>query len=225
MKTKIILITAVLLLSASLGFAQGADKAKTSFGVLGGINFQNFNGKDAGGDKLENEMILGYHAGINIQIPLAPQFYFQPGLLFSTKGSKGTYGTITSTTKLSYIEMPLNLTYKALLGSGYFLFGFGPYLGYGIDGKVITEGGDLSLETDVEFKNVVEVGDPLLVSYFKAFDAGGNIFAGYELSNGIHAQINAQMGMNKINPEDKRISNDETVIRNTGFGFSLGYRF
>lgn len=224
MKTKLILFTAMLLLSASLGFAQRSDKAKTSFGVLGGVNFQNFNGKDAGGDNLENDMILGYHAGLNIQIPIAPQFYFQPGLLFSTKGSKSTYGSITSTTKLSYIEMPLNLVYKASLGSGYFLLGFGPYLGYGIDGKVTTKGGDISLDTDVEFQNVVETGDPILVSYYKALDAGGNIFAGYQLSNGIYAQMNAQLGMMKINPEDKRITNDDSALHNTGFGFSLGYR-
>jgi hypothetical protein len=225
MKTKLISIVTILLLSASLGFAQGADKAKTSFGVLGGINFQNMNGKDINGDKLENDMILGYHAGVNIQIPIAPQFYFQPGLLFSTKGAKSTYGSITGTTRLSYIEMPLNLVYKAQLGNGFFMLGFGPYLAYGIDGKVTTEGGDLSLDTDVKFTNVVEIGDPILATYIKAFDVGGNIFAGYQLSNGIFAQFNTQLGMIRINPEDKRITNDDSSLLNTGFGFSLGYRF
>jgi hypothetical protein len=41
------------------------------------------------GDMLENDMIVGYHVGFNVQIsPLVPEFYFQPGLLFSTKGAK-----------------------------------------------------------------------------------------------------------------------------------------
>jgi len=63
------------------------------------------------------------------------------------------------------------------------------------------------------------------VAYFKAFDAGGNIFFGYEMGNGIYGQFNAQLGMLKINPEDKRIPDDQTSVKNTGFGISLGYRF
>ena len=225
MKTKLISIAMILMLSGSLAMAQGYDKAKTSFGVIGGINFQNLTGKDYNGDKLTNDMILGYHAGVNIQIPLAPQFYFQPGLLFSTKGAKNSIGSITSTTKLSYIEMPLNLVYKAMLGNGYFMLGFGPYIGYGIGGKVTTKGGDLELETDVEFKNVVETSDPLLTTYYKAFDVGGNIFAGYQMANGIFGQFNTQMGLVAINPEDKRVTNDDSSVKNTGFGVSVGFRF
>lgn len=61
--------------------------------------------------------------------------------------------------------------------------------------------------------------------YFKAFDAGANVFAGYEMANRIFFQLNTQLGLLKINPEDKRITNDETSIKNTGFGISLGYRF
>jgi hypothetical protein len=225
MKTKLISIAMILMLSGSMVMAQGYDKAKTSFGVIGGINLQNLTGKDYNGDKLTNDMILGYHAGVNIQIPLAPQFYFQPGLLFSTKGAKNSVGSITSTTKLSYIEMPLNLVYKAMLGNGYFMLGFGPYIGYGIGGKVTTKGGDLELETDVEFKNVVETSDPLLTTYYKAFDVGGNIFAGYQMANGIFGQFNTQMGLVAINPEDKRVTNDDSSVKNTGFGVSVGFRF
>jgi hypothetical protein len=225
MKTRLFSLLLILVLSAPLAIAQSTDKAKISFAILGGINLQNLNGKDNNGDKLTNDMIIGYHIGINIQIPVAPQLFFQPGLLFTTKGAKNTYGSLTSTYKLSYIELPLNVFYKALLGKGYFMLGFGPYIGYGIGGKVITEGGSLTLETDIEFKNVVETGDPLLVAYFKAFDAGGNIFAGYELASGIFCQLNAQLGMLKINPVYDWVNNDKTSYKNTGFGLSIGYRF
>jgi hypothetical protein len=227
MKTRIFSFLIMLLLAGSIANAQSTSKL--SFGVLGGVNFQNLNGKDASGDKLTNDMTIGYHAGVNVQIPIAPQFYFQPGLLFSTKGAKNTYdisGTsVTSTTKLSYIEMPLNLVYKALLGKGYFMLGFGPYVGYGIGGKVLTEGGDLALDQKIEFTNVVETTDDMTVPYYKAFDIGGNIFAGYEMANGIFAQFNTQLGMVKINPEYKIATDDKSSVKNTGFGLSLGYRF
>jgi hypothetical protein len=227
MKTRFLTILTILALSITMASAQGTDKM--SFGVLGGVNFQNLNGKDMSGDKLENEMLLGFHAGVNVQIPIAPQFYFQPGLIFSTKGAKNTTTILgvdyTTTTKLSYVEMPLNLVYKAMLGNGYFMLGFGPYIGYGIGGKVTTEGGDISLDQDIEFQNVVETGDDLTVPYYKALDFGGNIFAGYEMSNGIFARFNTQLGMVKINPEYKILPDDESIVKNTGFGLSLGYRF
>ena len=53
-----------------------AAKSQTSFGILGGLNFQNINGTDNDGDKLNNDLILGFHAGVNLMIPVAPDFYF-----------------------------------------------------------------------------------------------------------------------------------------------------
>ncbi len=211
--------------SGSLLLAQSPEKGETSFGILGGVNFQTFNGKDGNGDKLTNDLLVGYHAGVNIAIPVAPEFFFQPGVLFSIKGAKNEGSSITSTHKLSYIEVPLNLVYKGLLGSGYVMVGFGPYISYGIKGKVTYEGGSLSYEPEVEFKNLVDVTDSELTTYYKAMDAGGNIFVGYEMAGGLFFQLNAQMGMLNIKPEDNRIISNNNVEKNTGFGLSLGYRF
>jgi hypothetical protein len=178
------------------------------------------------GDKLENDLLTGFHVGLNAQIPLAPEFFFQPGLMYSTKGAKMTEGDFSGTYKLSYIELPLNFVYKAVLGNGYFLLGFGPYVAYGVGGKATYEGGSLSVETDIEFKNEVESGDPLTTAYIKPFDAGANLFFGYELQTGLFLQLNTQLGLLDINPEDKRIpGDDESTLKNTGFGLSLGYRF
>lgn len=214
-----------LILSAPQIIAQDAEKAKPSFAIIGGINLQNLNGKNISGDKLENDLLLGYHAGLNIQIPVAPSFFFQPGLLFSTKGAKSTSSISSSTTKLSYIELPLNFVYKGKLGNGFIMLGFGPYIAYGIGGKVTTEVGDAEIETDVEFQNTVALTDPLLTTYFKGLDAGGNIFAGYETAGGLFLQLNTQFGMLNLRPENEWISDDKSIIKNTGFGVSLGYRF
>lgn len=225
MKTKLFSVIMVLLVSTSLAIGQETANTKTSFALLGGINFQNFNGKDYNGDKIENDLILGYHVGVNIQVPIVPEFYFQPGILFSAKGSKNIDGQVTSTYKLSYIELPLNLVYKALVGNGYIMIGFGPYIGYGVGGKATFEGGPLTYTADIEYKSTVEISDPITVAYFKAFDAGATIFAGYEMSNGIFFQLNTQLGMLKINPDDNRLFDDKSSVKNTGFGLSLGYRF
>ena len=210
-----------LTLSAIMIFATIALQGQIGFGIHGGVNFQNLNGKDVNGEKLENDMITGYHAGISIQILFAPDFLFQPGLLLATKGAKNFTGSIADKHKITYIELPLNLVYKPLLGKGHLLLGFGPYVAFGIGGK----GTSGSSDVELEFTKVVELTDPAGVLYYKAFDAGANIFAGYELEGGIFVQLNTQLGMLKINPEDKRISNDKSSIKNTGFGLSIGYRF
>jgi len=208
MKTRLFTIVLILILSAPFGIGQTSEKGKMSFGILAGVNFQNLNGKLSSGDKLDNDMLLGFHGGVNVQIPIAPDFYFQPGLMFAIKGAKNTTiifdAEFTDETRINYIEMPLNLVYKGALGTGFVMLGFGPYLAYGISGKQIIEGNSFAFERGTDYD---------------AFDAGGNIFAGYEMASGIFLQLDTQLGMVNINPEDK------PTTKNTGFGLSLGYRF
>lgn len=213
MKNRLLYLIFILALSASTAIAQTTNREKISFGILGGVNFQNLNGKLSSGDKLDNDMLLGFHGGVNAQIPIAPEFYFQPGLMFATKGAKNTYSILgsefTDEIKINYIEMPLNLVYKGALGNGFVMLGFGPYVAYGISGKQVFEGNDLTFERGVDYN---------------AFDAGANIFAGFEMGSGLFLQLDTQFGMLNINP-DATNSNNQTTAKNTGFGLSLGYRF
>jgi len=222
MKTRLISLLMIMVLSASFAMAQ--DNGKMSFAILGGVNFQNLNGKAYNGDKLNNDMLLGFHLGANAMIPIAPEFYFQPGLLFSIKGDKNKSAASTSTTKINYLEMPLNMVYRAALGNGFVMLGFGPYLAYGISGNVKTTGSSITLDQKIKFKSTVGAGDDLSVPYYKAFDAGGNIFIGYEMASGIFMQLDTQFGMLNISP-DYQDPNDKSVVKNTGFGLSAGYRF
>jgi hypothetical protein len=48
------------------------------------------------------------------------------------------------------------------------------------------------------------------------------------MAGGLFLQLNAQLGLMKINPEDNRLVvmyGEELSVKNTGFGLSLGYRF
>ncbi len=229
MKTKFFAISAVFI------FLTITLQAQIGFGLLGGVNLQNINGKDNSGTKLENGLLTGFHAGVNVNIPVAPDFYFQPGLLFSVKGAKNDFfspetkasGDFETTTKLSYIEMPLNLLYRPQLGKGYILLGFGPYIGYGIGGTEKSELlGLVNYERAVKYKNRVTNFTELIENaYYRPFDAGANIFFGYELSLGVFLQLNAQLGLLKINPEYAWESDSKASYKNTGYGISIGYRF
>src|SRR5690606_15565225 len=122
----------------------------------------------------------GFNAGIVGDIPVAPDFYFQPGLLYSAKGAK-LENTSDGKLSLNYVEVPLNLVYKPMLGTGRLLMGFGPYVAYGIGGKVENAG----IENDVKFEK--EAGNAANTVYFKPLDAGANILFGYEFSNKLSA--------------------------------------
>ncbi len=228
MKRKYLTLSAILLLSSL------AIQAQVGFGLLGGVNFQNINGTNSSGNKLENGLLTGFHAGVNVNIPIAPDIWFQPGLLYSVKGAKNEFfnpplkasGDYTTTTRLSYVELPLNLLFRPQLGNGHILLGFGPYVAFGISGKETTQLNSISIERPVKFKNSVESWTDLVENaYYRRFDAGANIFFGYEFSMGAFVQLNAQLGLLKINPEYLWISDDETAYKNTGYGISIGYRF
>jgi hypothetical protein len=212
----------VMMFVAEVSMSQNKEMGTTSVGILGGINFQNFNGKDFNGDQLDNDLLAGFHIGFNVQIPIAPEFYIQPGLLFSTKGAKNSDGSIERTYRLSYLELPLNFVYKSQVGNGHIMLGFGPYVAYAISGKATFVTGSGEVVNDIEFTNEPEGIDPLLA--FKPLDVGGNILFGYEMASGIFIQLNAQLGLVEINPDDQNAPNVYTV-KNTGFGLSLGYRF
>jgi hypothetical protein len=214
MKTKIMLMAATLLISA----ACVAQVGRPAFGLRAGVNFQNLNGKDNDGDRLENDLKLGFNAGITADLPVATDFYIQPGLLYSTKGAKIEGDNVK--VNISYLEIPINLLYKPVLGEGRLLMGFGPYVAFGINGKV--KGDDNSY--DIEFDNETSIADPDVT--LKRFDAGANLLFGYEFTPRVSAQLNAQLGLVNIAPDFTDAPNiDPGTLKNTGFGVSLGYKF
>ena len=222
MKTKMLVLGFIGFLNTAV-FAQSttttATVGGTTFGLRAGVNFQNINGKDAGDAELKNSLITGFHGGVNAEIPVGTGSYLQPGVLFSKKGTelKNTGEKV----KLNYIEVPVNFIYKPALGKGSVILGFGPYVGFGIGGKVERGGNN---DTEINFTKSVNATPSLTAGNFKSFDAGGNLLAGYQFANGVSFQLNTQLGMVNINPEHQNATNDQTRWRNTGFGVSLGYR-
>jgi hypothetical protein len=214
----------LLLALATTAFVFGAKaQDKTTFGVRAGVNFQNVNGKDDSGNDLDNNKIkTGFNIGVNAEIPVAPDFYVQPGVLFTTKGNKSKLDDDIKV-NLSYIEVPVNFLYKPVLGTGKLLLGIGPYIAFAVGGKVTDANGD---DHDIEFDNKISTNQTQTSPVYKRLDAGGNLLFGYEFSNKFSAQLNAQLGMVNINPKEEGPgASDKAKYKNTGFGISLGYRF
>lgn len=222
MKTKVIALVSACLLGTFIAQAQSTKTTVggTTFGVRAGVNFQNLNGEILGND-LDYKLKVGFHVGVNAEIPIADEFYLQPGLLFSTKGASWDDNNDTKT-NISYLELPVNFLYKPVLGTGKLLLGFGPYAGYAIGGKIKGDNGD----TDLEFESELAANQAGQYIYtFRRFDFGANLLAGYEFNNKFSVQLNAQLGLTNISPEVSGLDKDENKTKNTGFGVSVGYRF
>jgi hypothetical protein len=226
MKNKILFLLVALML---FGVSAQSQTSGITFGLRGGVNLQNINGKDLNGDKLEMNMVTRFHAGVVVGIPIAANFYIQPGLLYSTKGAKSSSDflglNMAAEYNISYVELPLNFLYRPALGNGHFLLGFGPYIAYGIGGKAKFNIENTSTEEKIVFGNEYESLNPYDWKYFKNLDYGANLFFGFELSSGISLQINTQLGLAKINAKNKTYPNDKSSFMNTGFGLSVGYNF
>ena len=131
-----------LIILTSLTFSAGAQ---INIGIKVGGNLsnihQNFKNSDL---ETASKMIVGFHLGLNTDIPLNEMFSFQPALLFTTKGSIADmkeqieidvepfpiiYIDGISHTTLNYIEIPLNFAFKAndlqIFAGPYLAMGFG----------------------------------------------------------------------------------------------------
>lgn len=218
---KLILSAMLMLMVSSAAISQG-------IGIRAGVNFQNINGKDEFNNSLKNDLVTGYHVGLVGEIGIAPTFYLQPGILFTTKGTVSkdevVGQSLKNTLSLGYLEVPINLVFKPAIGNGHIILGFGPYIAYGVNGKVKTKAGGNSQDFDVTFTNTVESSDNQEDFYVKRIDSGANLFFGYEFAGNFSIQLNTQLGMVNISPKYAGFS-DDTKWNHTGFGLSAGYRF
>jgi len=222
-----VLLTSILF---SLGLTASAQSSsKVSFGLRGGFDYQTFNGENKLGDKLELSLVPRYNVGLVVDIPLADEFYIQPSLLYTTKGAKAKddFGNVnfSSEVNLGYLELPVNFVYKPVLGNGNLMLGVGPYMAYGLGGKVEYAVDGNSTKDDIIFTDEYTSNNPLDQRHYKPFDFGGNILFGYQFAGGFSAQLNAQLGMVNIKSNNTEEPNSPENFKNTGFGISLGYMF
>lgn len=178
MKKRFIMI-AMTGLMAVVSFGQ-------SIGIKGGLSLANAN-YEVFETALSTEVLSGFHIGLVSELPVSEALSFSPGILYSQKGFKMNFMGVEVKMPITYIEIPLNLTYKYNAG-GLSLFGqAGPYLGGGISAKA-KSGNE---EEEIEFGS----GDEEL----KQFDFGVNIGAGIQITN---LQFSINYGQSLVNLEN-----------------------
>lgn len=226
----------IILSFAALAISFGA-MAQTRLGVKAGWNLSSITFNNSG-DVHRDNSLSGFNVGLIADFPLVTNILsFQPGVFYSTKGSKVEYGDRDAasgygkvTTRPSYIEVPLNFIGKIPVGTNARLFGgVGPYFAFGVAGKnkaeytvagvTRSESTSIKWDDDTPFND----GDPNQgIGKYKRFDWGGNVQVGAEISNFL---ISAQYGIGfaKINSGGENSNNDKN--KNRVFSVNVGYLF
>jgi hypothetical protein len=105
--------------------------AQVSFAPRIGLNFANM-----GGDVTDNQVRFRPQVGGILNLDLNEMFSFQPGLMYSGKGTTFDYGDgDKDAITLEYLEVPLNGVLNVEMGTGKLQIYAGPYLGYCVDAK------------------------------------------------------------------------------------------
>jgi outer membrane protein OmpA-like peptidoglycan-associated protein len=177
-------------------------QAQVRLGILGGLHSSNvletnnLVGWDTAVKKYLNSR-SGYQLGIIVEVPIGQKgFFFQPALTYITKGrqydrNNDSLTTLLSDTiynkatlNLSYIEIPLNLTYKISLTPihrNYFFISAGPYVSFFYSGNITTQSLTQTPEQYFTESNPLTVGKG--PDTYKTVDIGLNGKAGFELGN------------------------------------------
>ncbi len=194
------------MLAICLMFVINYTQAQIKFGPKVGLNLSTMTMK-ASGISVDPITMAGFNIGVVSEIPLDNNFVLQPGLMYSTKGSKYEVSGSKMSISPTYIEMPINAMCKYSLGTKNLLAFAGPYLGVGFGGGYETPLGN----DDINY-GTGSYDDLRLV------DFGLNIGAGIETGA---FQITAQYGFSLTNLAPVTTNDEEA--KNRVFGISVAY--
>ena len=175
--------------------------AQMSWNVKAGLGLSNYTGKDAGTDAH-----FAYRVGLGMSYTVAPSFAIEPTLYFAQMGAKSKKEYGGKSINPLYLQLPIMAAYSVKISDGAkIVFNAGPYVGFGLGGKV-------------DGVKIFGNGEDAMGG--KSFDAGLGIGARGELSNFI-VGIDYQLGLTKAFKTEE----GESGTKNMGAFLTLGYKF
>ena len=183
-------------------------------GIQGGINLANMLVEDDEATYSEDfTMNLGYNAGVTFELGLGKLLSLEVGAMADTKGFKWELDGGTMKANVLYADVPVLLKVGPQLGPLKVFGAAGPYIGYGITGKLIAIPDEGSKETeDIEFGDTQD-------DYLKRLDYGAKFGVGAEVM-GITIGAYYSLGLANISP----VTEGGAKINHKVISVSLGYK-
>ncbi|SHI54215.1 porin family protein [Pseudozobellia thermophila] len=163
------------------------------FGVKAGLNIANIGGSNYYGNLGSFGSKVSFHLGGVAEIPISEKMAIQPELLYSSQGTKWSYGSNGDNLTLDYVNLPI-------LGKYYIIEGLsaeaGPLVGFLISDNVDDE------------------------DRFKKLDVAFAIGASYKLNANIFFSLRYNKGIANINGSDVSGSSQNNVVQiSAGYAF------
>lgn len=220
MKMKIVFVAATAIVLSATVQAQ-----KSTAIIKGGVNLANISIND-NGDIDEAKSLTSFHVGVVGDIYIAPFLSFQPGVLFTGKGSKTESGSTSdatyyrATTNPYYVEIPANLVFKTPTGPVKFFAGAGPYLAIGVAGKNKADGkifgtafhSEKSIKWSNDDPSTLDFEEGAGFGIMKRFDYGLNGLAGVEFTKAV-LSVNYGYGLAKLQSGSNSSADDKNKHR------------
>ncbi len=209
---KIVLSVLVMMFISLLSIAQ------LRIGPTGGLNFnrQVFKSNTNLYEGIFRNR-LGFHAGIMTDLVMNKNLSLQSELLYTLRGGfyKSDRPNLSEEYQadLSYITLPICLTYKVDVKNAYLILGAGPYLSKLLHSQHRYYSNGMNIEN-----GPMRVGTNYTTDQIKPWDAGIKFKAGFELKKGLYMVGFYDMSSADINPQF-------TVTRNKTYGVQLAYIF
>lgn len=153
---------------------------------------------------------FGFHFGWTFDLPVIGGFKFEPGALFSAKGTDYIVDSVSHSLSPIYIEVPVNAVYTFGSDNVKISMFAGPYFACGVGGTIWESG--YSLE-DLKFGTGKDKD-------LKLFDIGLNFGLGVSIKTFI-VTAQYEIGLTNVSPD----KTDNSEMKNKVIGISVSTSF
>lgn len=198
------------LLTLLLGLLTIVGYSQARFDIHGGMSMANITNSEA-------DLKVGYTLGVGMDYSFNDMWSFQSGLNFTSKGCKASEAGVDLKMNPVYLDIPLLAALKINITEGNrFLINLGPYVGFGLGGKMTVEQGGAEIGTKL-FKKV----DGAQEAVMNRCAIGLQYGIGFELDNHYLINLTGQYGFTNMVKE----SFADESNKNLAFLLTVGYRF
>ncbi len=230
---KVFLIGVFIISSISASFAQ------VSFGPKLGLGVSTLNNTkvSSGRSKSDYKSIITPTVGVVANFQLGNIFALRPELLYLQRGAKTEYtvtdwngivtGTGTSTMRISYLELPINLAAGIKAGPGKFEVFAGPSFALALGGKAKASGGGIDETITIRPGKVPT--KPNGDAHINPLNVSLNFGLDYKFNNGLFIQAGYNLGLSNISAhyEDSKAESrrNDNVTKASAVNFAVGFLF
>lgn len=226
MNMKLPLLILVLLIS-SVVISQSLKKDYFSVGLTCGSLMSNAKLVDNTEDLISTAPIQGVKFGIAGKAEIATDFYFEPEINYIRKGGKFDtkyQGNIYSNEMvMSFLEVPLNVTYKFSKKEKAFFLGLGYTMSLGLTGKLTSSFGNSTENYDIQFwSNYSRYSNNKNSIYFNTVEHSVMLVGGYSINKKINIKALFNQSFTSLPQSYLVLSNPS---KTNYFGITLSYLF